>query len=154
MIPATPGRPENKAVIEDKFGKFEQAVRTINLDDSTPDNLVKSAVEEVVRAYTADINHAVDGIGRMQALKSACPDPEKDRAFLGNLKARQDLIRKPDCLPTMNVARQILDQGSLISKSTILIPKVPCGHGSVPDTPRKPFVRHWSSSPRSGANDD
>ena len=115
MIPATPGRPENKAVIEGEFGKFEQAVGNINLDDSTPENLVKSAVEEVVRAYTAGINHAgrveLDGISRMQALKSACPDPEKDRAFLENLKARQDLIRKPDWLPTMDVARLILDQG-------------------------------------------
>ena len=115
MIPATPGRPENKAVIEGEFGKFEQAVGSINLDDSTPENLVKSAVEEVVRAYTAGINHAgrveLDGISRMQALKSACTDPEQDRAFLENLKARQDLIRKPDCLPTMNVARLILDQG-------------------------------------------
>ena len=115
MIAATPGRPENKAVIEGEFGKFEQAVGDINLDDNSPKSLVKSAVEEVVRAYTAGINHAgrveLDGISRMQALKNACPDPEKDQAFLENLKARQDLIRKPDCLPTMNVAKQILDQG-------------------------------------------
>ncbi len=115
MIPATPCRPENKAVIEGEFGKFEQAVGTINLDDSTPDNLVKSAVEEVIRAYTSGINHAsrveLGGVSRMQALKAACPDPEKDRAFLEDLKARQDFIRKPDCLPTMNVSRLILDQG-------------------------------------------
>ena len=115
MIPATPGRPENKAVIEGEFGKFEQAVGNINLDDSTKESLVKSAVEEAVRAYTAGINHAgrveLDGFSRQHVLKGACPDPEKDRAFLENLKGRQDLNRKPDFLPTINVARQILDEG-------------------------------------------
>ncbi len=29
MIPASPGTPENKAVIEGEFGKFEQAVGTL-----------------------------------------------------------------------------------------------------------------------------
>ncbi|SMC73077.1 hypothetical protein SAMN02746065_108144 [Desulfocicer vacuolatum DSM 3385] len=39
MIRATPNRPENKAVIEGEFGKFEQAVANINLDDSTSEKL-------------------------------------------------------------------------------------------------------------------
>ena len=34
MIPATPARGENKAGIEGEFGKFEQAVGAIFLDDS------------------------------------------------------------------------------------------------------------------------
>ncbi len=115
MIPATPGRPENKAVIEGEFGKFEQAVGRINLDDSSVENMAKSAVEEIVRAYTAGINHAgryeFEGLSRLQVLRRACPDPEKDRAFLENLKGRQDLLRKPDQLPTMDVARGVLDEG-------------------------------------------
>ncbi len=115
MIPATPRRPENKAVIEGEFGKFEQAVGRIDLDDSSPENLAKSAVEEIVRAYTAGINHAgryeFEGLSRLQVLRRACPDPEKDRAFLENLKGRRDLYKKPDQLPTMRVARQILDKG-------------------------------------------
>ncbi len=115
MIPATPRRPENKAVIEGEFGKFEQAVGRIDLDDSSPENLAKSAVEEIIRAYTAGINHAgryeFEGLSRLQVLRRACPDPEKDRAFLENLKGRRDLYKKPDQLPTMRVARQILDKG-------------------------------------------
>ena len=55
MIPATPGRGENKAGIEGEFGKFEQAVGTIYLDDSSGDRLKKSAVGEVLRAYTAGL---------------------------------------------------------------------------------------------------
>jgi hypothetical protein len=115
MIPATPRRPENKAVIEGEFGKFEQAVGCVDLDDSSFESLTKSAVEEILRAYTAGINHAgryeFDGLSRLQVLRRACPDPEKDRAFLKSLKGRQDLYKKPDPLPTMGVARQLLDKG-------------------------------------------
>jgi hypothetical protein len=115
MIPATPRRPENKAVIEGEFGKFEQAVGQIDLDDRSTESLVKSAIEEIIRAYTAGINHAgryeFEGLSRLQVLRRACPDPEKDKAFLESLKGRQDVFRKPDQLPTMAVARRILDEG-------------------------------------------
>jgi len=115
MIPATPRRPENKAVIEGEFGKFEQAVGRIDLDDKSTESLAKSAVEEIIRAYTAGINHAgryeFEGLSRLQILRRACPDPEKDKAFLKNLKGRRDLYEKPDHLPTMGIARQILDKG-------------------------------------------
>ena len=115
MIPATPRRPENKAVIEGEFGKFEQAVGQIDLDDSSTESLAKSAIEEIIRAYTAGINHAgryeFEGLSRLQVLRRACPDPEKDKAFLEYLKGRQDGFKKPDQLPTMGVARQILDKG-------------------------------------------
>ena len=50
MIPATPSRGENKAGMEGEFGKFEQAVGTIYLDDSSDDLLKKTAVREVLRA--------------------------------------------------------------------------------------------------------
>ncbi len=127
MIPATPGRPENKAVIEGEFGKFEQAVGRIELDDSNMANLAKSAVEEIVRAYTAGINHAgryeFEGLSRLQVLRRACPNPEEDRAFLENLRARRDLLRKPDRLPTMDVARKILDEGFEAFELSRLDPK-------------------------------
>ena len=58
MIPATPGRPENKAVIEGEFGNFEQAVGRLSLDDSSIENLKRSAVNEAIRAYCAGINQA------------------------------------------------------------------------------------------------
>ena len=127
MIAATPGRPENKAVIEGEFGKFEQAVGRIELDDSSRESFLKSFVKEFIRAYTAGINHAgryeFGGLSRLQVLRRACPDPEKDRAFLENLKARQEQIRKPDRLPTMDVARDILDEGFAAFKLEHLDPK-------------------------------
>ena len=127
MIPATPRRPENKAVIEGEFGKFEQAVGRIDLDDSSPESLAKSAIEEVIRAYTAGINHAgryeFEGLSRLQVLRRACPDPEKDRVFLENLKARHDVYKKPDQLPSMGVARDILDEGFAAFELDPLDPK-------------------------------
>ena len=115
MIPATPRRPENKAVIEGEFGKFEQAVGRIELDDSSVENLARSAVEEIVRAYTAGINHAgryeFDGLSRLQVLRRACPDPDKDRAFLESLRGRQSALKRSDRVPTMGVAREALDEG-------------------------------------------
>lgn len=127
MIPATPRRPENKAVIEGEFGKFEQAVGRINLDDSSTERLVESAVQEVIRAYTAGINHAgrfeFEGQSRLQVLRNACPDPKKDRAFLEMLRCRQDLRRKPEQLPTMDVSRRILDEGFVTFALIRLDPK-------------------------------
>jgi len=43
MIPATPARGENKADMKGEFGKFEQAVGTIFLDDSSGGDLKKNS---------------------------------------------------------------------------------------------------------------
>ena len=115
MIPATPGRGENKAGMEGEFGKFEQAVGMIHLDDSSDDRLKKTAVSEVLRAYTAGLNHAgrfeFGGKSRESVLRETCPDPEKDRQFIEQLHA--DHIRKQrlDFLPTKPISRALLDEG-------------------------------------------
>jgi hypothetical protein len=115
MLPATPARPENKAVVEGEFGKFEQAVGSLHLDDSRLANLKRSAVSEVIRAYSAGINHAgraeFDGKSRLQVLREACPDPKKDRVFLEQLRSAHAQPRRQDSLPSQPVARTLLDQG-------------------------------------------
>ena len=115
MLPATPARPENKAVVEGEFGKFEQAVGSLHLDDSSLENLKRSAVSEAIRAYSAGINHAgraeLDGKSRLQVLREACPDPEKDRAFLQQLRSAHTQPGRQDILPSQAVARALLDQG-------------------------------------------
>lgn len=114
MIPATPGRGENKACIEGEFGKFEQTVGTIYLDDGSLGRLKESAVGEVLRAYTAGMNHAgraeLDGKSREQVLRETCPDPEKDREFIEKLHA-DHTKRRPDVLPTKPISRELLDEG-------------------------------------------
>lgn len=113
MIPATPGRAQNKAVVEGEFGKFEQAVGTVYLDDRSLDSLKRSALSEVLRAYTAAVNHAgraeLHGKSRLQVLRQACPDPDKDRAFIEQLHAEHTAKRPPETLPTQSVARRLLD---------------------------------------------
>ena len=114
-LPATPARPENKAVIEGEFGKFEQAVGSVHLDDSSLETLKRSAVSEVIRAYSAGINHAgraeFDGKSRLQVLREACPDPKKDQAFLEQLRRAHAQPGHRDSLPSQPVARALLDQG-------------------------------------------
>ena len=115
MIPATPGRGENKAGIEGEFGKFEQAVGTIYLDDSSDDRLKKTAVSEVLRAYTAGLNHAgrfeFDGKSRERVLRETCPDPGKDRLFIEQLHADHTRKQRFDFLPTKSINRSLLDAG-------------------------------------------
>lgn len=115
MLPATAARPENKAVVEGEFGKFEQAVGSLHLDDSSLENLKRSALSEAIRAYTAGINHAgraeLEGKSRLQVLRETCPDPEQDRAFLEQLHARHAQPNSRERLPSQPVARALLDQG-------------------------------------------
>jgi len=114
MIPATENRPQNKAVVEGEFGKFEQAVGTIYLDDRNLESLKRSALSEVLRAYTAAMNHArraeLNGKSRFEVLRHACPDPEKDRAFIEQLHAEHTAKRRHQPLPTQSIARHLLDQ--------------------------------------------
>ncbi|MCP4209875.1 MAG: hypothetical protein GY764_00200, partial [Halieaceae bacterium] len=115
MIPATAQRPENKAVIEGEFGKYEQAVGTIFLDDSSKNELRHSAVREIVRAYTAGLNHAgraeFNGKSRQQVLRATCPDPDKDRKFIEQLHSDHTATRRVDVLPSRPASRIILDEG-------------------------------------------
>ena len=115
MIPATPARGENKACIEGEFGKFEQAVGTIFLDDSSEEQLKKTAVSEILRAYTGATNHAgrfeFDGKSRESILRKTCPDTEKDRLFIEQLHADHTKKRRFDILPTKLASRALLDEG-------------------------------------------
>ena len=135
MIQATLGRGENKAVVEGEFGKFEQQVGEIYLDDSNLETLKKSAVSEVIRAYTAGVNHAgrfeFDGKSRAEVLRDACPPTEKDRAFIEQLRAGHNDKRPPENLPSASVARVLLDAGFARLEIEHLDPK-----GK---------VRHWLS---------
>jgi len=115
MIPATPSRPENKAVIEGEFGKFEQQFGLIKLDGRSRGSLISSVVHEIIRAYTAGINHAgrfeFNGKSRLQILREACPDPAKDKKLIESLKEGHPRGgKRRDPLPTASIARKILDE--------------------------------------------
>jgi len=127
MISATPARGENKADIEGEFGKFEQAVGTIFLDDSSDASLKKTAVREALRAYTSGINHAgrleFGGKSRQAVLRETIPDPEKDRKFIEQLHADHTPKQRVDVLPTHLASRALLDEGFTRFGITDLDPK-------------------------------
>ena len=115
MIPATPGRAENKAVLEGEFGNYEQALGQLHLDDSSVENLKRSAVSEAIRAYCAGINHAgraeFEGKSRQQVLRKACPDPRADQAFIEHLHGEHTRQGRSTPLTSQALVRQILDAG-------------------------------------------
>jgi len=131
VIKATPGRPENKAIVEGSFSLFEQRVGQICLDDSSKSALIQSAMHEIIRTYTATTNHVpraeFDGKSRAQALYEYVPDPRqqaKDQEFLKRLKASRKAgpwARRP--LPDPR-SRELLDDAFTRFG---LLPKDPSG---------------------------
>ncbi len=77
MIPTTLGRAQNKAILEGAFGLFQQRVGNLRLDNTNEYTLIRSAVEQMVRGYTAATNNVprieLEGRSRLQALQEACP---------------------------------------------------------------------------------
>jgi hypothetical protein len=115
MIPATLGRGQNKAVIEGEFGKWAREFGHIQLDDTNKMTLIKSAVSEVIRAYTSGINHAarkeLDGKSRAEVVREACPDPKKDAELVAALKASHQRGPHPaKPLPTTPIAQDLLNE--------------------------------------------
>lgn len=106
MLPAISRRAENKAVLEGAFSLWQQRVGTIYLDDADHDSLIRSAVSEILRAYTAATNAVprieFDGRSRLRVLQLYCPTAEqrqRDLALLARLKAdhpRQPKRPQPD----------------------------------------------------------
>jgi len=113
MIHATPGRPQNKAILEGAFGLWEQRVGTLKLDDTDDDSFLRSAVREVLRAYTAATDTVPrdewDGRSRRQVLQQARPTEEqrrRDEDFLKRLKKRK---RGPRARPSDPETRKLVD---------------------------------------------
>lgn len=126
LIPATLGRAENKAVLEGDFGLFEQRVGTLRFDDTSKSALIRSATEEVLRAYTAALNSIPrvewDGQSRLQVLRQACPSPEqkrRDQQFLARLKASHPGTRRraPKIDPTtLQLLDEVFERFGLLDK--------------------------------------
>ena len=114
MIPATPARGQNKAIIEGEFGKFEQSVGAIYLDDSNVMAFKMSIVREILRAYTTGLNHAgrveLGGKSREGALREKCPDLEKERKYVEKLHGDHTKKRKSASLSTKEISQIILNE--------------------------------------------
>jgi len=130
MIPATPARPENKAILEGAFGLWAQRIGTLRLDDTNTETLISSAVAECVRTYTTATNTVPrvqwGGRSRLDVLREACPTEEqrrRDQLFLQRLKADHDPRRRRS--PKRNaVSARLLDE---VFKRLGLLDKDPKG---------------------------
>ncbi len=123
MIPTTLGRAQNKAILEGAFGLFQQRVGTLRLDDTDDDTLIRSAVEEMVRVYTAATNHVprieLNGCSRLQALQEACPTAEqrqRDEDFLARLKVDHRRPRRQQPRPeSLKLIEHVFERFDLVS---------------------------------------
>lgn len=125
MIRATPGQPENKAILEGAFGLFEQRVGTLSFDDSSTESLIRTAVEEALRAYTAATNSVprieLGGHSRLHVLQTSCPSFEqqqRDRDFLVYLKAKHEPSRwqQPPDPTTLDLLNSVFERLNLLDK--------------------------------------
>lgn len=122
MIPATLGRAQNKAILEGAFGLFEQRLGDLKLDDTDDHCLIRSAVEQVVRAYTTVTNHVprieLHGRSRLQALQEACPSADqrqRDEDFLARLKADHRRPRRLQPRPdSLNLIEHVFERFDLV----------------------------------------
>jgi len=79
MLPAGPGNPKGNGSLEGAFSWLKEVVGTIRLDVSSPEALVKSVVETVVRVYVTMRNKIPLGNGKSPAEAMSAPVSEETR---------------------------------------------------------------------------
>jgi hypothetical protein len=97
LIHATLGRPQNKAVVEGKFGLFAQDLGPVVavVDTSTTERIALTVAEAVTRAYAAGRNHRPrrkDGKTPYELYRDRDRSPEAIAAAVNILRAIKDRI--------------------------------------------------------------
>jgi len=97
VMHSTPGRAENKAVIEGAFGLFSQALGPVvaTVDTSTPEQIALCVADAVTRAYAQGRNHHPrqrDGRTPYELNRDANPSPEEIAAATERLLAIKERI--------------------------------------------------------------
>jgi hypothetical protein len=97
LMHATLGRPQNKAVVEGKFGLFAQELGSVVavVDTSTPERIALTVAEAVTRAYAAGRNHRPrrkDGKTPYELYRDRDRSPEAIAAAVTTLRAIKDRI--------------------------------------------------------------
>jgi len=97
VMHSTPGRGQNKAVIEGQFGLFAQGLGSViaTVDTSTPQGIALSVADAVTRAYAQGRNHhprRSDGRSPYDLYRDANPSPEEIAAATERLLAIKQRI--------------------------------------------------------------
>lgn len=97
VMHATPGRGQNKAVIEGSFGLFAQGLGPVvaTIDTSTPENIALCVANAVTRAFAQGRNHHPrrrDGRTPYELYRDADPSPDEIAAAIERLRAIKERI--------------------------------------------------------------
>jgi len=97
VMHSTPGRGQNKAVIEGQFGLFAQGLGSViaTVDTSTPQSIALSVADAVTRAYAQGRNHhprRSDGRTPYDLYRNTNPTPEEIAAATERLLAIKQRI--------------------------------------------------------------
>ncbi|MCB9686037.1 MAG: hypothetical protein H6735_34205 [Alphaproteobacteria bacterium] len=97
VVPATLGRPQNKAHVEGAFGLFQQVAPVLALVALTPKALARQLLESVVTTWARTLNHrpraARDGRSRVELHRESAT-PEQIAAAEAALAERLDRQRR------------------------------------------------------------
>lgn len=97
VMHSTPGRAQNKAVIEGGFGLFAQSIGPVvaTIDTSTPEQIALCVADAVTRAYAQGRNHHPrrrDGRTPYELYRDADPSPEELAAATERLREIKERI--------------------------------------------------------------
>lgn len=138
VMHSTPGRAENKAVIEGAFGLFSQALGPVvaTVDTSNPEQIALGIADAVTRAYAQGRNHHPrqrDGRSPYELYRDADPSPDEIAAATERLRAIKDRIdsreareqahRDPAVMATIEQACRrfgFFDDGDIASSLRVL----------------------------------
>ncbi len=115
-IPATKGRPQNKAHVEGGFGLFQQTVPPLRITAESPWEQARQLLMLVVQTWARTLNHkprpSRQGQSRVEQYQNAVPTQEQVTQAKTTLNARlqkQSKALKTNKARTDPVTRQILE---------------------------------------------
>jgi hypothetical protein len=115
-MPATKGRPQNKAHVEGAFGLFQQTAPPLEIDANSPTEQARQLLLLVVQTWARTLNHkprpARQGQSRVEQYQAAAPTSEQidqaNTALEARLQKQQQAL-KTNKARTDPVTRQVLE---------------------------------------------
>jgi hypothetical protein len=115
-MPATIGRPQNKAHVEGAFGLFSQVIPVLAISATSPREVARQLLQLVVKTWARTLNHKPradrGGRSRVELYLDDSPTAEQveqARAALAERCRKQEQARKTLHARTDPVVRQLLD---------------------------------------------
>jgi hypothetical protein len=115
-IPATKGRPQNKAHVEGAFGLFQQTAPPLEINADNPTEQARQLLQLIFQTWARTLNHKTrqgrQGQSRVEQYQAAAPTPEQvdqAKAALEDRLQKQQQTLKTNKARTDPVTRQVLE---------------------------------------------